>query len=211
MAPGGLLPRSGFNPVHHGFDSYFGVPYSNDMEPFPLYRNEELLEPDVPDQGALTGLYTKEAVDFIESRRGTLLPLLRPHLPPPAPLRFGRVRGRSAGGLYGDVVQEIDWSVGRILEALERNGLAEDTLVFFTSDNGPWYQGSPGPFRGRKGQAFEGGHRVPFVARAPRISRPASCATPPPSTWTSSPPASRRPGWPSRPTGSSTDGTSPLF
>ena len=80
--------------------------------------------------------------------------------------------GRSAGGLYGDVVQEIDWSVGQILEALEESGRLEDTVVFFTSDNGPWYQGSPGPFRGRKGQAFEGGHRVPFIARGPGIGEP---------------------------------------
>ncbi len=162
-----------FNPIHHGFDSYFGVPYSNDMEPFPLYRNEEVLEAAVRDQGALTGLYTKEAVDFIESGKGEPFFLYLAHTFPHRPLFASEeFAGSSAGGLYGDAVQEIDWSVGRILEALEENGLSENTLVFFTSDNGPWYQGSPGPFRGRKGQAFEGGHRVPFVARAPNLIPP---------------------------------------
>jgi len=165
----------GFNPVRHGFDSYLGVPYSNDMHPFPLYRNEELLEADVPDQAALTGLYTKEAVEFIESPGKEPFFLYFAHTFPHRPLFASEdFAGQSAGGLYGDVVQEIDWSVGRILEALENRGLAENTMVFFTSDNGPWYQGSPGSFRGRKGQTFEGGHRVPFIARAPRMISPGS-------------------------------------
>ncbi|MFH1765325.1 MAG: sulfatase [Gemmatimonadota bacterium] len=162
-----------FNPIRHGFDSYFGVPYSNDMDPFPLYRNEEVLEADVQAQGALTGLYTNEAINFIESPQEEPFFLYLAHTFPHRPLfASDGFAGNSAGGLYGDVVQEIDWSVGRILETLEENGLAENTLVFFTSDNGPWYQGSPGPFRGRKGQAFEGGHRVPFVARAPHLIPP---------------------------------------
>ena len=169
-----------FDPLRHGFDSYFGVPYSNDMSPLPLFRNGEMLEPDVPDQGALTGLYTKEAVDFIGSRGEQPFFLYLAHTFPHRPLfTSGEFEGSSAGGLYGDVVQEIDWSVGRILETLEACGCAENTLVFFTSDNGPWYQGSPGPFRGRKGQAFEGGHRVPFVARAPTLIPPGSECTAP--------------------------------
>jgi len=145
------------------------------MHPFPLYRNEELLEADVPDQAALTGLYTKEAVEFIESPGKEPFFLYFAHTFPHRPLFASEdFAGQSAGGLYGDVVQEIDWSVGRILEALENRGLAENTMVFFTSDNGPWYQGSPGSFRGRKGQTFEGGHRVPFIARAPRMISPGS-------------------------------------
>lgn len=159
-----------FNPVRHGFDSYFGVPYSNDMHPFPLYRNEEMLEPEVPDQAALTGLYTSEAIAFIESQNEGPFFLYLAHTFPHRPLFASEnFTGKSAGGLYGDVVQELDWSVGQILDTLEKNGLAENTMVFFTSDNGPWYQGSPGPFRGRKGQAFEGGHRVPLIVRAPGV------------------------------------------
>jgi arylsulfatase A len=157
-----------FNPLRHGFDSYFGVPYSNDMHPFPLYRDEEELEPEVADQAALTGLYTQEAVEFIEEGGEQPFFLYFAHTFPHRPLFASEdFTGGSAAGLYGDVVQEIDGSVGRVMEALEDNGLAENTIVFFTSDNGPWYQGSPGPFRGRKGQAFEGGHRVPFIAWAP--------------------------------------------
>jgi uncharacterized sulfatase len=162
-----------YNPVHHGFDSYFGVPYSNDMHPFPLFRNEEVLEAEVPDQTALTGLYTKEAVEFIRAPDDGPFFLYLAHTFPHRPLFASEdFSGRSAGGLYGDVVQEIDWSVGKILEVLEESGRSEDTIVFFTSDNGPWYQGSPGPFRGRKGQAFEGGHRVPFIARGPGVGGP---------------------------------------
>ncbi len=169
-----------YNPVHHGFDHFFGVPYSNDMEPLPLYRNGELLEADVEDQGRLTGLYTEEAEGFI--RRAGEGPFFLyfahtfPHRPLHASVDF---TGVSNAGLYGDVVQEVDWSVGRILEVLEERGLVGHTWVFFTSDNGPWYQGSPGSFRGRKGQTFEGGHRVPFIVRAPgHVPRGSVCDVP---------------------------------
>lgn len=158
----------GFNPVRHGFDSYLGVPYSNDMHPFPLYRDEDLVEPDVPDQGALTGLYTEEAKNFIAADPSRPFFLYFAHTFPHRPLFASPgFSGRSEGGIYGDVVEEIDWSVGRILETLDDAGATDNTIVFFTSDNGPWYQGSPGPHRGRKGQAFEGGHRVPLIARWP--------------------------------------------
>ncbi len=168
-----------FDPIHHGFDSYYGVPYSNDMEPFPLYRNEEVLEADVRDQGALRGLYTKEAVDFMESGRGTFFLYLAHTFPDRPLLASEEFAGSSAGGLYGDAVQEIDWSVGRFSRSWRGTAWRKTRWVFFTSDNGPWYQGSPGPFRGRKGQAFEGGHRVPFVARAPNIIPPGLvCDTP---------------------------------
>jgi arylsulfatase A-like enzyme len=169
-----------FNPVNHGFEWFFGVPYSNDMDPFPLYRNGEILEADVPDQAELTGLYTKEAIEFIGSPSQQPFFLYFAHTFPHRPLSAsGDFAGSSAGGLYGDVVQEIDWSVGRILETLDESGLAENTLVFFTSDNGPWYQGSTGPLRGRKGQSFEGGHRVPFLARAPGLIPAGSQCTAP--------------------------------
>ncbi len=156
------------NPRKHGFDFYFGVPYSNDMHPFPLYRNEAVVEADVPDQAKLTGLYTEAAIEFIESSRGSPFLLYFAHTFPHRPLYASeRFRNRSDGGIFGDTVEEIDWSVGELLAALDQFGLARDTIVMFTSDNGPWYQGSPGSFRGRKGQSYEGGHRVPFLARWP--------------------------------------------
>jgi arylsulfatase A-like enzyme len=169
-----------FNPIRHGFDSYLGVPYSNDMHPFPLYENDEVLERDLTDQASLTGLYTEYALNFVRSGGNRPFFLYFAHTFPHRPLFASeRFAGTSDAGLYGDVVQEIDWSVGQILDALETQGQTEDTIVFFTSDNGPWYQGSPGPFRGRKGQAFEGGHRVPFIARAPGLISPGStCGAP---------------------------------
>jgi uncharacterized sulfatase len=164
-----------FNPTRHGFDLFFGVPYSNDMEPLPLFRNDEVVEPHVADQSVLTGLYTREARAFMESAAPGPFFLYLAHTFPHRPLWASReFLGGSRAGLYGDVVHEIDWSVGEILGGLDALGLSEETLVIFTSDNGPWYQGSPGPFRGRKGQAFEGGHRVPFLARAPGLIPPGS-------------------------------------
>lgn len=159
-----------FNPLRHGFDSYLGVPYSNDMRPFPLYRDEEVVEENLDDQATLTGIYTREAVDFVGSSDRQPFFLYLAHTFPHRPLFASEsFAGQSSAGLYGDVVQEIDWSVGQVLDAIARNGLGENTLVVFTSDNGPWYQGSPGAFRGRKGQTFEGGHRIPFIAWAPGL------------------------------------------
>jgi len=174
----GTEPR--YNPLRHGFDTHFGVPYSNDMKPFPLYRGEELLDPDLKDQSVLTGLYTEEAVGFVTAAGPEPFFLYLAHTFPHRPLSASPpFVGSSRAGLYGDVVQELDWSVGRILDALDEVGLAENTLVAFTSDNGPWYQGSPGGLRGRKGQAFEGGHRVPFLARWPEhIPRGMVCPVP---------------------------------
>lgn len=157
-----------FDPREHGFDRFLGVPYSNDMKPFPLVSDGRVLEEEIQDQGRLTRLYTEEAVAFIEEERDAPFFLYFAHTFPHRPLFASEsFRGRSAGGLYGDVVQELDWSVGEVLAALDRRGIADDTLVVFTSDNGPWYQGSPGGLRGRKGQSFEGGHRVPMLARWP--------------------------------------------
>ena len=167
----GANPEHG--PLEHGFDFYFGVPYSNDMHPFPLYRNGERLEADVSDQSTLTRRYTEEAIAFVESSRDGPFFLYFAHTFPHRPLFASEdFRNRSAAGLFGDTVEEIDWSVGQVLAALERNDLQSDTIVMFTSDNGPWYQGSPGAFRGRKGQSYEGGHRVPFIARWPTHIQP---------------------------------------
>ena len=156
------------NPRRHGFDHYFGVPYSNDMHPFPLYRDYEQLQANVDDQTTLTRLYTEEAVRFIEASHDQPFFLYFAQTFPHRPLFASEAfHGRSAGGIYGDTVEELDWSLGQLIDALKRKNLLDNTLVMFTSDNGPWYEGSPGGFRGRKGQSFEGGHRVPFIAQWP--------------------------------------------
>jgi uncharacterized sulfatase len=139
------------------------------MVPFPLYRNEQQLEAHVEDQGKLTALYTNEALDFIEQSKGHRFFLYFAHTFPHQPLYASPdFRGTSKAGLYGDTVEEIDWSVGQILDCLRRNGLEEDTLVVFTSDNGPWFEGNLGHQRGRKAQSYEGRYRVPMIARYPK-------------------------------------------
>lgn len=154
-------------PTDHGFDEYFGIPYSNDMNPRWLMDGDRVIEEQTPLE-TLTPRYTERAVKFIERSKDKPFFLYFPHTYPHIPLAASeRFRGKSAQGLYGDVVEEIDWSVGEVLKALAQNGLAENTLVVFSSDNGPWYQGSPGFNRGRKGMTTEGGMRVPCVARMP--------------------------------------------
>jgi arylsulfatase len=161
----GHLPQ--FLPTARGFDSYFGIPYSNDMEPPVLMRNTDVEEPRAR-MDRITGQYTAEAVRFIEGAKDSPFFLYMPHAMPHIPLGASeRFRGKSGGGLYGDVIAEIDWSVGEVLGALKRHKLDSNTLVMFSSDNGPWYQGSPGRLRGRKGSTYEGGVRVPFLARMP--------------------------------------------
>lgn len=178
-----------FLPVNQGFDTWFGLPYSNDYikpwvqtnEPLGLYRGEEMVEHPF-DQDTLTTRYTEEAVALIEKVEGPFflyLAYAMPHLP----LHVSDARrGKSKAGLYGDVIEEIDWSVGEVLAALEKKGVADNTLVFFASDNGPWVEmpprmlrtqnqlwhaGSTGPLRGSKGQTYEGGPRVPAMLRWP--------------------------------------------
>jgi arylsulfatase A len=172
-----------FLPLHHGFDEYYGLPYSNDMWPrhpqrkdffpdLPLIEGDEVVKLN-PDQSGLTTWYTDRAVSFIERHRNTPFFLYVPHTMPHVPLFVSDTsKGTTKGGLYGDVIAEIDQSVGRILDAVRRTNLDNDTLVIFTSDNGPWmsygnHAGSPGPFRESKATSFEGGVRVPFVARWP--------------------------------------------
>lgn len=181
-----------FLPLHHGFDEYFGLPYSNDMWPYhperpegypdlPLIEGEEIIEYN-PDQTKLTTSYTERAVNFIEKNRDRPFFLYVPHSMPHVPLYVSdKFKGKSGQGIYGDVVMELDWSVGRILSALKRLGLDEKTLVLFTSDNGPWLSygdnaGSALPLREGKGTTWEGGMREPCIMRWPgRIPAGAVC------------------------------------
>jgi arylsulfatase len=154
-------------PTSRGFDAYYGIPYSNDMEPSVLMRNTGVVESPV-NLASLTKRYTEEAVHFIRQYSDTPFFLYFPHTSPHIPLAVSSdFAGKSSQGLYGDVVQELDWSAGQVFKALEESGVDQNTLVMFTSDNGPWFQGSPGRLRGRKGDTFEGGMREPFLARLP--------------------------------------------
>ncbi|MEW6235514.1 MAG: sulfatase [Candidatus Omnitrophota bacterium] len=159
-----------YRPLRQGFDYYYGILYSNDMVNPDIYRNDEMIEHPA-DQTTLTKRYTEEAVRFIEKSKDQpfllYLPYTMPHVPIAASQDF---LGQSRRGLFGDVIEEIDWSVGRINETLDNLGLSENTLVMFTSDNGPWMikdqkGGSAGLLRGAKGDTWEGGMREPFVAR----------------------------------------------
>jgi arylsulfatase A len=177
------------SPLKHGFDSYFGLPYSNDMDrstnapqgkaPFldpmmeyfnvPLKRGDEIIERPA-DQSTLTKRYTEEACQFIAANKNEPFFLYFAHTFPHVPLFASKdFKGKSPRGLYGDVVEEIDWSVGQILTELKKAGVAENTLVFFTSDNGPWLTqdgmgGSAGLLREGKGSTWEGGMREPAIA-----------------------------------------------
>lgn len=185
-----------FLPVNQGFDTWFGLPYSNDYmkpwvktdEPLGLYRGEEMVEHPF-DQDTLTTRYTEEAVSLIEGSKSDApfflyLAYAMPHLP----LAVSKERrGKSAGGLFGDVIEELDWSVGEVLDALEKKGISDNTLVIFMSDNGPWidmpprmlqdgnekwHAGSTGLLRGSKATTYEGGPRVPAIIRWPAKTKP---------------------------------------
>ncbi len=175
-------------PGTYGFDQYFGIPYSNDMgvgntrrnyPPLPLLRNEEVVEEE-PDQGLLTKRYTEEALTFMEENKEHPFFIFLPHSMVHRP-RFASpdFAGKSNNGLYGDIVEEIDWSVGQILQKLEELALDENSLVMFFSDNGgtsgtDTYQVSNAPLRGRKGTLFEGGFRVCSLAWSPGLIPPQS-------------------------------------
>jgi len=162
-----------FLPTRQGFDEYFGLPYSNDMTPLPLLENEEAIEYS-PDPSQLTKRYTERARDFITRNQESPFFLYLAHSMPHVPLAVSDdFKGQSEQGLYGDVMMELDWSVGQILEGLDELGLANDTLVAFASDNGPWLvygndAGSAGSLREGKWTTFEGGQRVPGIMRWPR-------------------------------------------
>jgi len=189
---------SGYLPTDRGFDEYFGILYSNDMmppwvntkRPLHLYRNDQPTEEQPVDQTTITQRYTDEAIRFIKESEDQpffiYLPHSMPHLPVYASKAF---QGQSKGGRYGDVIEEIDANVGRILDVLKEEQLDENTLVIFTSDNGPWrnmpprmfttepvekwHGGSTGPLRGAKATTYEGGYRVPAIIRWPGKIPPA--------------------------------------
>ncbi len=191
-----LGDRQQFLPKQQGFDEYLGLPYSNDMwpgrfapgqpeadpkrlknayPPLPLIEGDEprIAAVTADDQRQLTTWYTESAVSFIDRHKDQPFFLYVPHTMVHVPLHVSdKFKGHACDGLYGDVVEELDWSVGQILAAIKKNGLDEKTLVMFTSDNGPWlnygnHAGSAGPLREGKGTCWEGGVREPFVARWP--------------------------------------------
>lgn len=181
----GHLPE--FLPTRHGFDEFAGIPYSNDMWPFhpespdawvdlPSFVQEDTVGFNM-DQSRFTTEFTERGVDFIRRKAEEDTPffLYLPHPMPHVPLFVSEERaGASGAGLFGDVISEIDWSVGQIREALEEAGVADNTLLIFTSDNGPWlsygdHAGSAEPLREGKGTAWDGGVRVPFVAVWPDV------------------------------------------
>lgn len=156
-------------PLQQGFDEYFGIPYSNDMASVVYMRGNEVVEYQV-DQTQLTKTYTAEALKFIDNHKDKPFFLYLAHNMPHVPVyASGDFQGTSQRGLYGDVVQELDWSVGQVIAKLEALNLLENTLIVFSSDNGPWLVmehlgGSAGPLREGKQYTFEGGMRVPTVA-----------------------------------------------
>lgn len=175
-----------FLPTRHGFDEFYGIPYSNDMwplhpqqgpvfdfGPLPLYQNETVIDT-ITDQTFLTTEITARSIDFIKRNKDHPFFLYVPHPQPHVPLFVSeKHKGKSQRGLYGDVIMEIDWSVGEILKTLKEHNLEENTIVIFTSDNGPWlaygnHAGSALPFREGKGTAWEGGQREPFIIKYPR-------------------------------------------
>lgn len=183
-----------FLPTNHGFDEFYGIPYSNDMWPYhpgvrhlpmaerlkkwphlPLFEGTKIINSKVTpdDQRKLTTVFADKAVEFIERNAEKPFFLYVPHPQPHVPLFVSeKFRGKTERGLFGDVISEIDWSMGQIIDALKRTGNDRNTLVIFTSDNGPWlsygdHAGSTGPLREGKGTSWEGGVRVPFIARWP--------------------------------------------
>ena len=178
-----------FLPISQGFDKYIGIPYSNDMwpgipergkqgyPPLPWYNDAEVAKiiEDLDDQETITKELTEAAVGFIHDNGKNPFLLYVPHSMPHVPLGVTtRFRQTTKYGMYGDVIREIDWSVGEIRKALEEEGVLDDTLIVFTSDNGPWlnfgdHAGTTGGLREGKGTTFEGGVRVPCVMRYPRL------------------------------------------
>lgn len=164
-------------PLRHGFDSYYGIPYSNDMQPTLLMRDDTVIENPV-DQTTLTARYTAQAVSFIRQHRGDPFFLYLAHNFPHTPLFASpEFKGKSRRGLYGDVVEELDAGVGQVLTTLTELGIDKNTLVLFTSDNGPWLikkqdGGSAGLLRGGKGSTWEGGMREPTIAWWPGTIAP---------------------------------------
>jgi arylsulfatase len=196
-----------FLPIHHGFDEYLGLPYSNDMWPLPpgmndlpkdspkrrklypdlpMIEGDQVIDPEVTaeEQKQLTTRYTERAVSFIDRNKDKPFFLYLAHSMVHVPLFVSdKFAGKSGAGLFGDVTMEVDWSVGQVMDALNRNGLSNKTLVVYTSDNGPWlnfgdHAGSAAPLREGKGTNWEGGTRVPCIMRWPgKIPAGSGCDT----------------------------------
>ncbi len=168
-----LGDRPPFLPNRFGFDFAFYTPYSNDMKPYNYFLNDQVAIKAPADQNVLTKRLTEQALRFIEDSKDRPFFLHYcqpfPHNPLHASDDF---RGKSEAGLYGDAVQELDWSVGEIVKTLKKLGIFDNTLLIFTSDNGPWHEGNPGYHRGRKYLPFEGGFAVPFIACWPAKIKP---------------------------------------
>ena len=163
-----FLPE--YHPGNHGFDYFYGMPWDHEEFPCPLYENKKMLIQEWKDRSDLHQVLVKGADHFIRNAAKNKAPFFLyfappdPHIPlHPSPA----FKGSSDAGDYGDVVQELDANVGQLLKTLNDLGIADNTLVIFTSDNGPWFHGSTGGQRGRKGQSYEGGFRVPLIARWP--------------------------------------------
>lgn len=162
-----LGARAEHHPLEHGFDRFFGLPYSNDMSPLPLYDDREVIE-EPAEQDSLTRRYHERSVEFVRDNADRPFFLYLAHTQPHEPLA-SEFEGRSAAGPHGDAVEEIDHYLGLLLEELDTLGVREDTCVIFTSDNGPWYVGSAGDLYGRKTETYEGGQRCPFVIEWPGV------------------------------------------
>jgi uncharacterized sulfatase len=157
-------------PQKHGFDEVYGVPHSNDMPGFALYDGKTVVE-NPAEQRTLTRRYTQKAVEFIEDRADQPFLLFVSHTFPHIPLFASEdFHGKSNAGLYGDTVEELDWSTGEIVKALEAAGLVDNTLIFFTSDNGPFFEGGTSGLKGGKGTTWEAGYRVPFIVSWPAVA-----------------------------------------
>jgi len=163
-----LGDKSPYLPNEKGFDYFFGSYYSNDMKPYAYYRNDDLVIEAPTDQTQLTKAITEEMMGFIDENKDQPFFLYYPSPFPHDPVHTSEdFAGTSKAGTYGDCVQEIDWSIGEIKKKLGEHGLTDDTLIIFTSDNGPWFEGNPGYHRGRKNNSFDGGQMVPFIASWP--------------------------------------------
>ncbi|SFH00562.1 sulfatase family protein [Pedobacter insulae] len=183
-----------FLPLNYGFDSFYGIPYSHDYwpvnydgkpveegnpkakhPPLPIYEGDKIVATNttLDDQAALTGVLTRKAVDFIENNKKQPFFLYLAHPMPHVPLAASKkFKGKSDIGLFGDVIMELDWSIGEIMNTLDKHNLSEHTILIITSDNGPWirfgnHAGSTGGLREGKGTAWDGGTRVPFIVRWP--------------------------------------------
>ncbi len=160
-------------PYAFGFERFFGVLCSNDMNPMHLYQDKTIVQKHPVDQSKLTELYTEQAVQFLRKHRNEPFFLYMPHTFPHWPHHPSKKhKGHSRGGRYGDTVEDLDRSVGAIVKTLKELNLESNTLLVISSDNGPWYQGNPGAHRGRKFEVFEGGVRVPLLLRWPGTIQP---------------------------------------